>query len=185
MECYVKHPRVSTRGIRVAHFIVDVTFTCFKSRCAQKNSAAGCIKGVAGFRAQVSRDNNGGMRIAAHPREPHWKFSGFTWFAIVFVYRPLPKHWKSTRVWRPSTCASIKLAMKEPRPGAWNWGPWLQASKRWNKMESGGVPVVFGTCETLVLLDRCRACASFQKSHWNGMETRWKWVGRGWVFWHL
>ena len=31
---------------------------------------------------------------------------------------------------------------------------------------------------------RHRACASFQKSHWNGMETRWK-VGRGRVFWHL
>ena len=34
-----------------------------------------------------------------------------------------------------------------------------------NKMESSGVPVVFQTCETLVLLDRCRACACFQKSH--------------------
>ena len=55
----------------------------------------------------------------------------------------------------------------------------LQASKRWNKMESSGVPVVFETCETLVLLDRCRACASFQESHWNGMETRWKWDGGG------
>ena len=71
------------------------------------------------------------------------------------------------------------LARKEQRPGAWHGGLWLQASKRWNKMESSGVPVVFETCETLVLLDRCRACASFQKSHWNGMETRWKWDGGG------
>ena len=47
------------------------------------------------------------------------------------------------------------------------------------KMESSGVPVVFETFETLVVLDRCRACASFQKSHWNGMETRWKWDGGG------
>ena len=69
--------------------------------------------------------------------------------------------------------------MKEPRPGAWHGGLWLQASKRRNKMESSGVPVVFQTCETLVLLDRCRACASFQESHWNGMETRWKWDGGG------
>ena len=45
--------------------------------------------------------------------------------------------------------------MKEPRPGAWHGGLWLQASKRRNKMESSGVPVVFQTCETLVLLDRC------------------------------
>ena len=33
------------------------------------------------------------------------------------------------------------------------------------KMESSDVPVVFETFETLVVLDRCRACASFQKSH--------------------
>ena len=55
----------------------------------------------------------------------------------------------------------------------------VAASKRWNKMEWSGVPVVFQTCETLVLLDRCRASGSFQKSHWNGMETRWKWDGGG------
>ena len=100
-------------------------------------------------------------------------------FDIVFVHRPLPKHWKSTRLLRTSTWISVTLARKESRPGAWHGGLWLQASKRWNKMESSGVPVVFETCETLVLLDRCRACASFQKSHWNGMETRWKWDGEG------
>ena len=71
----------------------------------------------------------------------------------------------------------MKLARKEPRPGAWHGGLWLQASKRCNGMESSGVPVVFETCETLMLLDRCPAFASFQKSHWNGMETRWKWEG--------
>ena len=43
--------------------------------------------------------------------------------------------------------------MKEPRPGAWHGGLWLEASKRWNKMESSGVPVVLETCEILVPLD--------------------------------
>ena len=48
-----------------------------------------------------------------------------------------------------------------------------------NKMESSGEPVVFETRETLVtlvLLDRCRACASFPKESvkWDGnkMEVR-------------
>ena len=71
----------------------------------------------------------------------------------------------------------MKLKRKEQRPGAWHGGLWLQASKRWNKMEWSGVPMVFETCETLVLLDRCRACACFQKSH--VIETRWKWDGGG------
>ena len=106
------------------------------------------------------------------------KFSDFTWFVIVFVHRPLLKHWKSTKRLRRRTWDSMKLAKKEQMPGAWNWGPWLQASKRWNKMESSGVPVVFETCEILVLLDRCRVCVSFQKRHWNEMETRWKWEGQ-------
>ena len=154
------------------------------SRCVQKNSTAGCIKEAAGLRSQVSRDNNGGMRIAAHPCGPHWKFSGFTWFDNEFVRRPLRKHWKSTRLSRQSTWDGKKLAMKEQRPGAWHGGLWLRASKWWNKMEWSGVPVVFETCETLVLLDRCQAYACFQKSHWNRMETRWK-VGRGRVFWQL
>ena len=57
----------------------------------------------------------------------------------------------------------MELTIKEQRPGAWHGGPWLQASKRWNKIESSGVPVVFETCETLVLLDWCRACASFKR----------------------
>ena len=161
--------------VGIEHSIVDViTFWCFKSRCAQKNSAAGCIREAAGLRSQVSRDNNGGLRIAAHPCGPHWKISGFTWFDNEFVRRPLRKHWKSTRLSRQSTWDGKKLAMKEQRPGAWHGGLWLQASKWWNKMEWSGVPVVFETCETLVLLDRCRAYACFQKSHWNGMETRWK-----------
>ena len=51
-------------------------------------------------------------------------------------------------------------------------GLWLQASKRRNKMESSGVSVVLETCEILVQLDRCRACACFQRSHCNEMETR-------------
>ena len=55
----------------IAHSIVDVTVRCFKSRCAQKNSAAGCIKEAAGFRSQVSRHINGGMRIAADTCGPH------------------------------------------------------------------------------------------------------------------
>ena len=75
-----------------------------------------------------------------------------TWFAIVLVHRPLPEHWKSTIRLRTSTCYSMKLAMKEQRPGAWHGGLWLQASKWWNKMEWSGVPVVFETCETFVLL---------------------------------
>ena len=75
--------------------------------------------------------------------------------AIVFVHRPLRKHWKSTRPLRTSTWVAVTLAMKEPRPGAWHRGLWLQASKQWNKMEWSGVLVVFQTCETLVLLDGC------------------------------
>ena len=47
---------------------------------------------------------------------------GFTWFAIVFVHRPLPKHWKSTKPLRASTWEAMKLARKEPRPGAWHRG---------------------------------------------------------------
>ena len=30
-----------------------------------------------------------------------------------FFHRPLPKHWKSTRLWRASTCHGITLALKE------------------------------------------------------------------------
>ena len=66
---------------------------------------------------------------------------GLVLFDIVFVHRPLPTHWKSTIRLRTSTCQSIKLARKEPRPGAWHGGLWLQASKRWNKMESRAVPL--------------------------------------------
>ena len=160
----------------IAHSIVDVTFRCFKSRCAQKNSAAGCIKEAAGFRSQVSRDNNGGMRIAADTCGPHWKFSGFTWFAIVFVHRPLPKHWKSTRRLRTLTWEAweaINSARKEPRPGAWHGGLWLQASKCWNKMESRGVPVVFETCGTLVLLDGCSGVGPVDLSK-SFIEMGWK-----------
>ena len=51
---------------------------------------------------------------------------------------------------------------------AWCWARRVCGSRPRNgeiKMESSGVTVVFKTCETLVLLDRCRACACFQKSH--------------------
>ena len=56
---------------------------------------------------------------------------------------------------------------------------WLQASKRWTNMESSGVPVVFETCEILVVLDRCSGVGAldFSKSLWNGMEGRCKWDG--------
>ena len=70
------------------------------------------------------------------------KFSGFTWFAIVFVHRPLPKHWKSTKLWRKSTCGTILLVMKEQRPGAWHGGLWLQGLKWWNTMEWRGVAFI-------------------------------------------
>ena len=99
------------------------------------------------------------------------KFSGFTWFAIVFV-RPLPKHWKPTKVWGTSTCHSMGLARKEQRPGAWHGGLRLQASKRWSKME-------FWDFSAVGQVFRCQACASFQKSHCNGMEARWKVGGVG------
>ena len=139
-------------------------------------------QGTEGFRSQVSRDNNGGMRIAADTCEPHWKFSGFTWYAIVFVHRPLPKHWQSTRPLRLSTCTTMKLARKERRPGAWEGGLWLQASKRWNKNGikwcTRGVRDLWDLT-SVGRMFRCRASASFQKSHWNGMETRWKWEWGG------
>ena len=73
-DCF--HCRHFSSPAGIEHSIVDVTFRCFKSRCAQKNSAAGCIKEAAGFTSQVPRDNNGRMRIAANACEPHCKFSG-------------------------------------------------------------------------------------------------------------
>ena len=79
------------------------------------------------------------------------KFSGFTWFDMLVVHRPLPKHCKSTRELRASTCLAMTLAMKEPRPGAWHGGLWLQASKQSNKMESSDIPAVFETCDFSIL----------------------------------
>ncbi len=58
--------------------------------------------------------------VAVYWRRSHCKLSGLTWFDrfdIVFFHRPLPKHWKSTRLWRTSTCHGMGLAMKEQRPG--------------------------------------------------------------------
>ena len=45
---------------------------------------------------------------------------------MVFVHRPLRKHWKSTRLWRKSTWPKTELARKQPRPGAWHGGLWPQ-----------------------------------------------------------
>ena len=42
-------------------------------------------------------------------------------------------------------------------------------------MESSGVPVVFETCETLVLLDRGRACAFFAKKSLKAWKQDEKW----------
>ena len=106
--------------------------------------------------------------------------TGFTWFAILAVHRHLPQHWNSTKLWRTWIWSAMTLARKEPRPGAWDGGLRLQASKRWTKMESSGVPVVFETCETLVVLvDWCSGVGAldFSKSLWNGMEGRCKWDG--------
>ena len=79
----------------------------------------------------------------------------------------------------------MKLAMKEQRPGAWHGVLWLQASKRRNKMESSGVPVVFETCETLVLLDGCSGVqvsglCMFPKESlkWDGNKMK-SWTGEG------
>ena len=75
--------------------------------------------------------------------------------------------------------------MKEPRPGAWHGGLWLQASKRWNKMEWSGVRVAFETCETSVLLAWCSRVGPVHLSKnllkWDGskMNRYEKWDGGG------
>ena len=66
--------------------------------------------------------------------------------------------------------------MKEPRPGAWHRGLWMESSA------VGGVPAVFETCETLVLLDGCPACANLSQKEslkWDGNTMK---VGRGRAF---
>ena len=66
--------------------------------------------------------------------------------------------------------------MKEPRPGAWHRGLWMESSA------VGGVPVVFETRETLVLLDGCSGVEPVDLSK-RVIEMGWRWkVGWGRLF---
>ena len=141
----------------------------------------GLVLGTEGLWLQASerwkKMESSGVPVVFETYDTCW----WTWFSLTFFLSSGP-------------CRSIKGQQdgyNNRLVTQWNWqgrsqglvlgteGLWLQASERWKKMESSGVPVVFETCETLVLLDRCRGCACFQKSHWNWMETRWKWDGGG------
>ena len=58
-----------------------------------------------------------------------------------FFHRPLSKHWKSTRLWRTSTCHGIALAMKEHRPGC-IWSFYIQICQFQLKRDS----ILLDTC---------------------------------------